>query len=67
MKSLLTKGWSLMRVLRLVTGIAGLVYAVIDQELLIGIAGLFLVLMALFNTACCCAGSCSIPKQPHSR
>lgn len=67
MKSLLSKGWSLMRVLRLATGIAGLVYAVIGQELLIGIAGLFLILMGLFNTGCCSAGSCSIPKQPHSR
>lgn len=67
MKTLLTKGWNLMRVMRLVTGIAGMIYAVISHELILGIAGVFLVLLSLFNAGCCCTGSCSLPKQPRSK
>ncbi|WP_127125143.1 hypothetical protein [Pseudoflavitalea rhizosphaerae] len=68
MKTLLTTNWNLMRVVRLVTGIAGVIYGLISHELLLGIAGIVLVLLGLFNAGCCCSGSsCSVPRQPRKR
>ncbi len=64
MKTLLTKDWNLMRILRLVMGIAGVTYAVISHDIFPGLAGVLLIGLSLFNAGCCCAGSCTIPKQP---
>lgn len=67
MKTILTKGWTLIRVVRLVAGIAGVIYGLVSHELFLGAAGLFLVLLSLFNAGCCCAGSCSLPRQSRNR
>ncbi|WP_046370005.1 hypothetical protein [Flavihumibacter petaseus] len=66
MKALITKGWNLMRILRLATGIAAIVYALITRETIAGIAGIFLVVMGLFNAGCS-TGTCSIPRHRRSR
>lgn len=68
MKKILTTNWNLMRVVRLVTGIAGVIFALISHELILGIAGIVLILLGLFNAGCCCSGSsCSVPRQPRNR
>jgi|KBSSwiStaDraftv2_1062776.scaffolds.fasta_scaffold753913_1 hypothetical protein len=56
----LTTGWSSMRILRFVMGMAGLVFAIRNHDMLLGLAGGLLLLMAVFNFGCCAAGSCSV-------
>lgn len=60
MKALLLKGWDFMRILRLATGLTGIVFGFKNQDLLLGFAGFFLLLMAAFNIGCCGFGGCSI-------
>ena len=63
MKTLLTTGWTFMRVFRLVTGIAALVYAIVSADIMLGFAGGFLLLMGILNFGCCGAGGCPIPAD----
>jgi hypothetical protein len=59
----LTAGWSFMRILRFVMGAAGLVFAIRNHDVLLGLAGGLLLLMAVFNFGCSAAGSCSVPTN----
>ena len=48
-----------MRWLRLGIGVYALVAAVQQQELILGIAGIFLTAMAVFGFGCCAGGYCA--------
>jgi predicted small lipoprotein YifL len=60
MKSIILTGWRPLRMLRLATGIAGIGFGLANHDWLLGIAGIMLLLMALFNLANCGLGGCSI-------
>ena len=63
MKTFLTTGWSLMRVLRFAMGTAGLIFAVRNHDILLGFSGGLLLLMAAFNFGCCAVGGCNVPAN----
>ena len=56
-------GWSFMRILRFAMGTAGLIFAILGHDILLGFAGGLLLLMAVFNLGCCAMGGCSVPKK----
>jgi hypothetical protein len=58
-----TTGWSFMRILRFAMGTAGLIFAIRNNDMLLGFAGGLLFLMAVFNFGCCAMGSCSVPTN----
>lgn len=64
MKTVLLSGWNFMRVLRLVMGITGLIFSILNKDSLLGIAGGFLLLMAILNIGCCGINGCSV--QTHN-
>ena len=49
-----------MRVLRLVMGIAGVIFSILNRDILLGMAGGFLLLMAVLNFGCCGVNGCKI-------
>jgi hypothetical protein len=59
MKKILT-GWNIVRVLRLVMGIIAIGQAIATKEWILGLAGGFLLYMALANIGCCGVNGCSI-------
>ncbi len=65
MKQLLLSNWNLIRVLRLIMGIAIVVQAIMVKDLLFGAIGLLLTALPLFNLGCCTTGYCapSVPEQ----
>lgn len=54
----LTGNWNLMRILRMTMGIIALGRGAHTDDLLIGIAGVFLLFMALANIGCSGVGGC---------
>lgn len=66
MKALLVTGWSFMRLLRLATGLVGIVFGLKNNDTLLGFAGFFLLLMAAFNLGCCGVGGCTITTHKES-
>ena len=62
MKTYLLTGWTAMRLLRLITGITGISFAIVNQDWLLGLAGIMLLLMAVFNLGCCGASGCSVRR-----
>jgi len=60
MKKILLSNWNLIRVLRLGIGIAILVQAIVEKDVLFAIAGLLFSGMAVFNIGCCGAGGCNV-------
>lgn len=63
MKEALFTNWNFFRFIRLAIGIAILVQAFIEKDVLFGFAGVVFSTMALFNASCCGAGSCATPVQ----
>ena len=57
-------GWNIVRLLRLAIGIAAIVQAFQQNSWAIGIAGFFLMLLAIANVAC---NSCTINNYKHSK
>lgn len=57
MKQLLTKGWNLMRVLRLGMSVLALFYGITTSDFLLLGAGGFLFVMSVFNIGCA-GGTC---------
>ena len=55
--------WNLIRVLRLVIGLAILVQGIMAKDAMFGIAGVVFTLTALFNIGCCGAGGCNTPTK----
>jgi hypothetical protein len=60
MISNITQNWGLMRMIRLALGVYAIIEAVKAHELIMGILGLTLVGMALFNMGCGAQG-CGVP------
>ncbi|HJS55479.1 MAG TPA: hypothetical protein VJ765_13085 [Chitinophagaceae bacterium] len=56
-------GWSFMRILRFIMGTAGLIFAIRNHDMLLGVAGGFLLLMAVFNFGCCAVNACNVPTR----
>ena len=54
-------GWNIMRVLRLGMGIFAIWQAFVTREWILGLAGAFLLYMALANVGCCGTGGCAVP------
>jgi hypothetical protein len=61
MKRVLTTDWHPSRIFRVVTGAAALIYGIVKQDNLMGIAGTMLLLMGISNTGCGAAGGCGVP------
>jgi len=57
------QGWHFMRVLRLALGIIIIWQAIAMKEWAPGIAGGFLLLLALANIGCCGPYGCSVPRR----
>lgn len=53
------KSWTFMRVLRLVLGGFAIIQAIITLDIVLGILGLVVGGMALFNIGCCGVGACN--------
>jgi hypothetical protein len=53
-------GWNLMRALRLVFGLVAIGQAIMTRDWILGLAGGFLLFMALANIGCCGAGGCKL-------
>ncbi|MDP4147958.1 MAG: hypothetical protein Q8927_10235 [Bacteroidota bacterium] len=53
-------GWNLMRALRLIFGIVAIGQAIFTRDWVLGLAGAFLLFMALANIGCCGAGQCKL-------
>ncbi len=56
-------GWNIMRVLRLAMGLIAVWQAFMTKELILGLAGFFLLYMSIANIGCCSSNSCSIPGR----
>lgn len=56
-----------MRFVRLAVGLAAVIYAIADQQLLLGIAGVMLTLLGIFNAGCCSGGACSVRDRSRCR
>jgi len=53
-----------MRFLRLATGIVAIWQGISEKDWPVGLAGTFLILLAIVNVGCCCsATTCSIPSR----
>jgi len=64
----LAGNWSLMRIFRLLVGIAALVQAIIYRDASIGFIGGLLVIMAVANIGCCGARCATAPvRQPNEK
>lgn len=55
-----------MRFLRLAVGIYALVQAILTRDYLLGMAGGFLLFMAVMNVGCCGVGGCSVNTRTYS-
>ena len=62
MKSLLI-GWNVMRVVRLLIGLAALVQGIIQKEGLLLAAGGWILFGAIFNVGCCGPNGCAVPTS----
>jgi len=65
MKQVLLSNWNLIRVVRLIMGVAIVVQAIMVKDILFGAMGLLLTALPLFNLGCCTTGYCAppVPKQ----
>jgi hypothetical protein len=61
MKTLLLKNWNIMRVLRLAIAVWLLISAFQTKEIMFGLLGGLLLIMAVMNVGCCGANGCAAP------
>lgn len=61
MKQAIFNNWNLIRLLRLIMGIAILLQGIMAKDVLFAIAGLLFSGMAVFNLGCCATGNCATP------
>jgi hypothetical protein len=59
----LTTHWDLLRIIRLLMGLAVLASAFVDRQPWLGAAGLLLLFQAATNTGCGASG-CGLPARP---
>ena len=58
-------GWNVFRVVRLLIGLTAVVQGIVQKEVLVLAAGIWLLFGALFNVGCCGSGGCTI--QTHAK
>lgn len=63
MKKVLTTDWHISRIFRVVTGSAAIIYAIVNQDNLMGIGGAMLLLMGIANIGCGGASGCPRPMK----
>jgi hypothetical protein len=56
-------GWNIMRGLRLVMGLVAMGQAITTRDWIMGLAGGFLLFMALANAGCCGVNGCAIQPR----
>lgn len=59
----MTRGWNLVRLIRVFFGITALIYAFQTHDFVLGIAGILLTVMAVANIGCCAGGSCAVSSR----
>jgi hypothetical protein len=64
---ILLKGWSLMRILRLILGITILVQGIASKDAVIIILGMLFGGMAITNTGCCGSAGCAIDTSTQTK
>lgn len=67
MKEIIMSNWNLMRVIRLLAGIAILIQAIVNKDAVFGVVGGLFTIMALFNTGCCGVGGCNVPIKKFNK
>ncbi len=55
------RGWDVIRIIRLLLGIAIIAQSVRSGHWGLMIAGILFSLMPIFNIGCCAGGNCSVP------
>lgn len=55
----LLKSWDFMRVLRLILGAFALVQSIITSDIVLGVLGSAIGIMAIYNIGCCGSGGCN--------
>lgn len=64
MKERLLNNWSAWRIIRLVLSVALMIIGAFKLDVILVLAGVFLLLQALFNTCVTCAtGNCEVPQK----
>lgn len=67
MKRVIFNNWNLIRILRLVMGIAIMIQAVMAKDVLLAMIGILFTAMPVFNLGCCATGNCAVPPvKDHS-
>ena len=66
MKRRLT-GWNVVRIIRLLLGIAALIQGIIEKETWMFVAGGVLLLGAILNLGCCGSSGCSLPTPNQNK
>jgi hypothetical protein len=67
MKTLLLKNWNIMRVLRLAIAVWLLVSAFQAKEIMFGLLGGLLLIMAVMNVGCCGVNGCATPMPTRKK
>jgi hypothetical protein len=67
MKQSILSNWNIFRFIRLVMGVAITVQAILMQDIIVGVAGLLITSMAIFNIGCCGTGGCSVSSKKTSQ
>ncbi len=60
MRKVLTTDWHWSRILRTVTGVAALIFAIVSRDTVLGLGGAMLLIMGLSNTGCGGSKGCKI-------
>lgn len=55
--------WNLLRILRLVLGVAAMVQGITKAETVLVLAGGMVAMMALFNMGCCSNSGCAVSQK----
>lgn len=63
MKDTILSNWNIIRILRLVLGLAIIAQAVVLKDTFLGVAGLLFSTMAVFNIGCCGTSGCAVPAK----
>jgi hypothetical protein len=61
MKELFLTDWNLMRILRVIGGVALVITGIVKHDTITGAFGLFFAYQGLFNVSCCGGGNCANP------
>jgi hypothetical protein len=65
-KYLLFNGWTVMRWVRLLLGLAFAYQAIIQHDSISALLSVFLLVQAITNTGCCGVQGCSVPQKQGS-